>query len=260
MSHHEDVTAKSCAALCWIKKASTMKCLQDCTGILFEKQRPNWSELHTFWIFLINMCIINPSQVLLRHWHHLYLSMFWKRQVEVWPSSNWYSVSLPGPVVHRSEDSSFATSHETIKAVRKEWWDLDQCLSRILIDPIHDFMLTPKINMNFFRGLVATTAQELAFHGVEMSGPARRLEKAGHNGVWKQNFSRDMIRQVGRVVTWLELVWEYLRTYDVYLTLMIHCVMLQWKSSPWIGAQVPVTMVEVPVSAKSGRKTMKILH
>ena len=42
--------------------------------------------------------------------------------------------------------------------------------------------------------------QELEFHGVELSGPAKRLQAAGKMGTWKQNIARDMMRQVGKVV------------------------------------------------------------
>ena len=44
--------------------------------------------------------------------------------------------------------------------------------------------------------------QELEFHGVELSGPAKRLQAAGKMGTWKQNIARDMMRQVGKVVPW----------------------------------------------------------
>ena len=49
-------------------------------------------------------------------------------------------------------------------------------------------------------GLCAKIGQELEFHGVELSGPAKRLQSAGSKGTWKQNIARDMMRQVGKVV------------------------------------------------------------
>ena len=49
--------------------------------------------------------------------------------------------------------------------------------------------------------LYQTCAQELRFHGVELSGPARRLQSAWAAGTWKQNIARDMLRQVTKVVS-----------------------------------------------------------
>ena len=47
-------------------------------------------------------------------------------------------------------------------------------------------------------------AQELQFHGISMSGPSKKLSAAGAKGAWKQNLSRDMLRQVGKAASCLQ--------------------------------------------------------
>ena len=44
-----------------------------------------------------------------------------------------------------------------------------------------------------------------------MSGPSTRLNSAGCHGQWKNNIARDMLRQVGKVATWMNVgeCWEY---------------------------------------------------
>jgi len=66
---------------------------------------------------------------------------------------------------------------------------------------------------------VRVVQEELKFHGVEMSGPALRLQRAGNEGSWKHNLSRDFLRKVNKIV--------------------------------------PVTMVSVPVQGKFGGETTK---
>ena len=44
--------------------------------------------------------------------------------------------------------------------------------------------------------------QELRFHGAQMSGPSRGLERTGHGGAYASNIKRDMLRKVGQIVAW----------------------------------------------------------
>ena len=87
--------------------------------------------------------------------------------------------------------------------------------------------------------------QELRFHGVELSGPSKHMEKTGASGKFKSNIKRDLVRQVGQIAPWPVIpCLQHVHTHVLGHVLNISS-----------SAKVPLQMLAIPMKVHKLKKT-----